>query len=130
MKFAIIYHRVLSLWPRSIDISDGYKVEGGGATPSNCPIGKVPYFFPNLSKAWDKVEEQIDVENDTWGDMMVWTMFQEFHEESKKLLVERVTHLKPDKVSIDSIEKRYRENLQVDEWEYERSEYEKSNKMG
>ena len=127
MKFATIYDRVSSLWPHSIDISDGYRVEGGSSTPSNCPIGEVPYFFPNLSKAWDIAEEQVDVENDTWGDMMVWTMFQELHKQSKKLLAERVTYLELDKICIESIEKRYRENLQGDEWDDERVEYENSN---
>jgi hypothetical protein len=68
-------------------ISDGYEVVlGSEATPGTSPTGGIKYFLPTLDKAWCEAEEKVDPKTDTWGDMMVWTMFQEFHSAARNLI--------------------------------------------
>ena len=125
MKFTAVYQRILPLWPSEIVISDGYEVGANNeATPGTSPTGGRKYYFPTLDKAWGLVEDKVDPETDTWGDMMVWTMFQEFHRQAKESLENGVETLKPKKIPIQVIEERYRNNLNTEGWEVERDTYE------
>lgn len=125
MDFTSIYQRILPLWPSKIIVSDGYEVDPQNeATPGTSPSGGKKYYFPTLDQAWCNAEDQIDPKTDTWGDMMVWTMFQEFHKCAKELLEAGHTVLVPENISIRTLENRYRSNLNTEGWEIERDTYE------
>ena len=125
MRFTTIYQRILPLWPSEIVISDGYEVDAGNeTTPSTTPTGAKGYYFPSLDEAWGVVEDGVDPETDTWADMMVWTMFQEFHRNAKELLSSGISSFKPKEIPIQALEERYRNNLNTEGWETERDTYE------
>jgi hypothetical protein len=125
MKFTTIYQRILPLWPSEIDISDGYEVDAGNeATPGTTPTGGKGYYFPTLDEAWGVVEDGVDPEVDTWGDMMVWTMFQEFHKCAIEMLSSGASTLKTGEIPVQVLDERYRNNLNSEGWESERDAYE------
>ncbi len=128
MKFTDVYNRIIIKWSEEILISDGYRTskdKGYEPTPSNLPSGGESYYFPTLSKVWGQVEEAVGHE-DTWGDLMVWTMFQVFHAKGKELLESGAEHLKTKEVSPKLIEQQYFINLQSEGWEEERFAYERA----
>ncbi len=125
MKFFSIYQRIIGLWPERIVIGDGYPVDPANeATPATTPNGGEKFCFPALNQAWDEAEDQIDPVADNWGDMMVWTMFQEFQREAKQCLKVGEQVLIPSAISQIALEKRYRSNLSTNGWEHLRDEYE------
>jgi len=118
MKFDPIYKRVLALWPDKILINDGHAIK---LKDKN---GKESYSFPTLNIAWDDAVEKIDPKVDSWGDMMVWTMFQSFHREAKKLLKTKEEYLITKNISKIDLEKHFRNNLSTEGWEDLRDLYE------
>jgi len=128
MKFTNIYNRIIILWSEEILISDGYQTDkdkGSESTPSNAPLGGESYYFPTLSNVWGQVEDLVGHE-DTWGDMMVWTMFQIFHAKSKEMLEAGAKHLNTREVPPSLFEEQYFLNLQSEGWEEERLAYERA----
>jgi len=112
MKFSDIYNRVIEYWPEEIPISDGYPAGG-----------QEGYMFPTLNKIFSEAEERIGHENG-WDELMVWTMYQTFWAEAKRLILGGASHLRPREVSLSRLENHYLENLQCEGWEKERLSYE------
>ncbi len=128
MTFAEIYDRIITLWPEEVPISDGYQTtesEGHVRTPSNVPADGEAYYFAALSKIWYQVEEEVGHE-DTWGALMVWTMFQVFHGQSRELFKAGAVSLNTREVVPATIEEQYFLNLQTNGWEEERLAYERA----
>jgi hypothetical protein len=113
MRFSEIYDRIIVSWPQEILISDGYPTNDSGG-----------YYFPTLSKALDDVEKKTGSE-DHWGAMMVWTMFQVFHQTSQQLVSTDKGSLNTREVKQSEIEQQYYVNLQSDEWADELRAYER-----
>ena len=113
MNFGDIYNRVIEYWPEEILISDGYPAGG-----------QEGYTFPTLHKFFSEAEERVGHENG-WDELMVWTMYQTFWAEAKRLIQEGASHLRPRDVSLLRLENRYFENLKCEGWEKERLVYER-----
>lgn len=90
MKFTEVYAQVIKLWPRKIDLT--------GAQPEDDKCN-----FENLSGAWDRVEDGVGYK-DPWTELMVWAMFQAFHDESLRLFEQEIFLLEPRKVPQKAVE--------------------------
>ncbi len=113
MKFRDIYNRVIDCWPEEILISDGYPAGGQDG-----------YMFPTLHKFFSEVEETIGYRNG-WDELMVWTMYQSFWAEAKRLILEGAAYLRTREVDLSLLESCYFLNLQCEGWEKERALYER-----
>lgn len=113
MKFETIYNSIINLWPEEIDISSGKLMgdEGG--------------IFPDLAEAHDRIKKEVGIQ-DPWKDLMVWTMFQEFHAQCRKLLKSKSYKLFPKIIDKNLLKRRYAKNLEVDEWREFLKDYERS----
>ncbi len=98
MKFSEVYSKVIGLWPAQIDISDGSITKGEY------------YLFRKLSDEWDRIEDEVGYQ-DPWAHLMVWTMFQAFHEESIRLIKNKLNVLEPAKVDLKKIEYYYHRGM-------------------
>jgi len=115
MKFIEIYNQIIPHWEDKIDFSDGVISES-----------KQKYFQSNsFSSQWDKIEEIVG-HNDTYGDLMVWTMYQVFHRHALQLFHKNVFTLNPKEISKTEIEEQYYNNLQAEGWEVELRKYERA----
>ena len=113
------------MWPAHINTSDGYEVPSQNKDlPGNSPNGQPKYIFPELTLAWNDVEDKIDTSKDYSGDMMVWSMYQIFHSESLRTKETGAKGFRPSEVSQKIIEERFRENLNTQGWEFLKKEYE------
>jgi len=126
MTFKEIYDSVIPVWGEKIDFSDGMLIE---AKPSKKASGVNPpaasnFFSPALSKYWNEVEETIGQEN-TYADLMVWTMYQVFHRHARQLFEQGAFSLDPTSISKSEIEAQYFHNLQEDAWSGELAHYER-----
>lgn len=82
-------------------------------------------MFPTLHKFFSEAEESVGHENG-WDELMIWTMYQIFWAEAKRLLLEGASYLRPKDVALTLLESRYFENLQCEGWEKERLDYEQT----
>jgi hypothetical protein len=114
MKFTEIYGTVIKFWPEEIIINDN-------GVPISVNAG---HFFPSLTKAWDFVEETVGNQN-PWLDLMVWTLFQQFHSEAKKAILSGKGTLMTRDVSLKKIETKYFENLHAEDWKKYLKDYER-----
>jgi len=116
MTFKEIYDRIIPLWGNLINFSDGSAIDS--STNDS-------YFRSNaLSRLWDDIEETVGHE-DTFGDLMVWTMYQVFHKYAKRLFLQEVFMLDPKTIDQREIEEQYFMNLQAEGWEAELAGYER-----
>ena len=112
MTFEEIYNCTIEKWPREIDISDGIPTNGDG------------YYFKNLSRLLSEIESNIDYENDHWSSIATWSFFQAIHKTATKLHQSGTSDLVAADVSKAMINEYILKNLQGEEWEKERNEYE------
>jgi len=127
MTFKDIYDSVIPVWGEQIGFSDGMLLE---AKPSKKAFGATPaaaanFFSPALSKYWNEVEETIGKEN-TYADLMVWTMYQIFHRHARQLFEQGTFSLNPTSIAKSEIEAQYFHNLQEDAWAEELAHYERT----
>ena len=113
MTFSEVYNRILAFWPENIRIADGAPTSGGG------------WYSETLSRAHSEVESGINHEEDTWGSLMVWTMYQVFHTEAERLRGLGSDALLTRNVARESIEAKFHENLQPPEWSQELAAYQR-----
>ena len=106
MFFSDVYNRVIVYWPEEVLLSDAE------------PVGADGFYFPGLSTAWDGAKNAKGAD-DHWADLMVWTMFQVFHCESKRLYHASVGSIRPGDVDLRLIEEKYVSNLSGEGWEQE-----------
>ncbi|MFN0049025.1 MAG: hypothetical protein ACKVOU_07895 [Cytophagales bacterium] len=118
MKFGEIYERILPLWGANINFEDATTTDGGERyTEDN-------FYSKKLEKKWDTIQESIpDV--DTYGDLMVWTMFQVFQSKAAILINSKVNYFKTASIDPKEIEIQYFENLHQESWEEELEGYER-----
>lgn len=111
MRFDEIYNRVVPFWGETIEFDDGQDTPPKGKlAPGNWD----KYFYsPKMSQLWDKVENEVYIAyNETsWYDLMVWTMWQEFHETARLSFKKGLFQFDPKNVSREIIENRYFTNL-------------------
>jgi hypothetical protein len=114
MTSSEIYERILTFWLENIQIADGVPTSGDG------------WYSATLSRVLDEVECGINHEQDTWGSLMVWTMFQVFHAEAERLSSLGSDTLFTRNVARESIEAKFHENLQTPEWSHELAAYQRN----
>lgn len=118
MKFKEIYDRILPLWGNNINFSDAETTDGSTTfTEEN-------FFSKKMEKKWDEIQENVG-EDDTYGDLMVWTMFVVFQRNAAKLANQNINYFKSSSISSEEIEAEYYDNLQQDSWEEELAGYER-----
>jgi hypothetical protein len=108
MTFSEVYERILAL---CISVADGRALSNGG------------WHSAALSQVLNQTEDQIDHSTDTWGSLMVWTMYQVFHEQARELHETGSDTLRPRAADRKLIEEKYFENLHGREWSEELAAY-------
>ena len=124
MRFDEIYNRVIPYWGDKIEFDDGQDTPPKGRiAPGN---NWMNYFYSSkMSMLWDKVEDEvyIDCNESSWYDLMVWTMWQEFHETARKSFKLGIFQFDPKNISKELIENRYFTNLNNEIYEKELKQY-------
>lgn len=113
MKFIDIYKRIIPYWGNEINFQDANL------------LGKNEMLSIQFSKKWDEVENKIP-DDDHFGSLMVWTMYQVFHKIALNKMKQNIFSFNPFDVDKTLLEKRYFENLNFESWEKELSEYERN----
>jgi len=122
MKFVEIYNRIIPHWGNKIDFSDGVISQ---PEQKMLETSGEEYFYSNtFSIQWNTIDDIIG-ENNTYEDLMVWTMYQVFHRHAKQLFYENIFTLNPKEISETEIEEQYYNNLQAEGWEVELDTYER-----
>ena len=121
MTFIEIYDRIIPLWGDLINFSDSSTID----IPETTPTNNDDFRSNTFSRLWDNVEETVG-HGDTFGDLMVWTMYQVFHKYAKRLFSQGVFVLNPKAVNKKEIEEQYFANLNEESWEAELSVYERT----
>jgi hypothetical protein len=127
MTFKEIYYRIIPLWEENIDFSDGMYVESKNSLKGlgkNTTTPATNLYSGKLSKQWNAVEDTVGQE-DTFGKLMVWTMYQVFQRHATRHFEQNIFRLKPAEVDKKEIEEQYFKNLSEETWEKELSQYER-----
>jgi hypothetical protein len=121
MTFIEIYDRVINVWGDKIEFSDGLILEGENESFEKSTEG---FQSDSLTKLWNKTEELVGT-SDSYKELMVWTMYQVFHRNAKRVFRQNIHTLIPMDISKTEIEKQYFDNLNELGWEEELSNYER-----
>lgn len=120
MKFEEIFNRILPLWGNNINFSDAETVDGSNDfTQQN-------FYSKKLEKKWDEIQELVG-EADTYGDLMVWTMYNVYQRNAALLCNQKINYFKTEAISAQEMEVEYFENLHQQSWEEELAGYERAN---
>jgi len=125
MQFIEIYNRIIAHWGDKIDFSDGAISEPEHITPGTTPTQDKSFFSLSFAAQWDRIEEAVGHE-DSYSDLMVWTMYQVFHTHARQLFLQKEYKLNPKEISMSEIEEQYYCNLQEEGWEKEFATYERN----
>ncbi len=105
-KFEDIYERVLTLWPREIDLAEGYLIKETDG-----------YYCHNLSKAFDEVEDKVDPTNE-WDMLMVWTLYGVLHARAKIIALKgRSKRINLGRIPVNRVKAMYIKDLQSEGFE-------------
>ena len=103
--------KYLKMWPQIVNISDGVSQSNG-------------YYFRELSKIHSDIEDQIDHENDHWGNIYTLAMFQASHYHAENLLKMGKLEIEIQLVQREIVDKYIRQNLNGNGgWEQENDQY-------
>lgn len=118
MTFTEIYEQIIPYWGFEIDFSDGEDLEPG------TDEGGDYFFSARFSSLWKNVEREVGYEN-SFHELMVWTMYQVFHGYAKNYFKNGVYFLEPLEVDRWEIETQYFINLKDIVWKKEYAQYER-----
>ena len=90
----LLIEHTLTLFPDSIDISDGELRNDNG------------FWSKNLSDAWHKAEDRNGVPGND-ADFMIWAIYGLLHRKSRENYSNGIYKITLSEISIDSIEKEY-----------------------
>jgi len=71
MTFTEIYHSVIPFWGLEIEFSDGEFIDLGD--------DELGFSSDRFAAQWNRVEKEVGYEN-SYRELMVWTMYQVFHQ--------------------------------------------------
>lgn len=129
MTFKEVYSRILPLWGETIEFSDAIILEPKkpyANKKSGLAAKEKDHFYSKMiSSQWNAIEEAVE-EEDEWGKLMVWTMYQVFHQHARKKFEQDQFSLSPREVDKKEIEEQYFRNLKEDGWEEQFAHYERS----
>ena len=115
MTFQDIYNRIIPHWGDKIEFDDGKIISNiYSATPG--------FLSEKLSNKWNKIEETVGNE-DKFGELMVWTIFQIIHKHAKINFLNGNYSIKTEDLNQEEIEEQYFENLKGEGWEEELKNY-------
>jgi hypothetical protein len=126
MTFKEIYNRIIPYWGDKIVFSDAVNSKDNNKidTPNSTPNGDIFFASETFRKQWDKIEEIVG-HDDTYGDLMVWTMYQVFHKHVIELYKQGISILNPNNIDRKEIEEKFFKNLNAESWEEELASYER-----
>ncbi len=126
MTFKEIYDRIMPLWGDKIDFSDGYIIQPERKYKSLKKVtdSEAYFYSQKLSNLWNSIEEAIE-EEDTYGKLMVWTIYQVFHKYARVKFEQNLFFFSPEEVDKKVIEEQYFKNLNEDGWENELLHYQR-----
>ncbi|PSR55613.1 hypothetical protein AHMF7605_19930 [Adhaeribacter arboris] len=126
MTFKEIYDRIIPLWGDRIDFSDGYIIQPERKYKNLRSVtDSEDYFYsPKLSNLWNSIEENIE-EKDTYGELMVWTIYQVFHKYARERFEQDIFSFSPEEIENKIIEEHYFKNLNEEGWEDELLQYQR-----
>jgi|ERR1700758_1344408 len=126
MTFKEIYNRIIPYWGDKVDFSDALisKTDNTIDTPGTTPTGDNYFHSTLLSRQWDAIEETVG-HDDTYGNLMVWTLYQVFHKHASQLFGQNIHSFNPKDIDKKEIEEQYFKNLAEDTWEDELSKYQR-----
>ena len=116
MNFTEIYHSVIPFWGMEIDLSDGEFIDFGDDEQG--------FSSDRFAALWNKVEKEVGY-NNSYNELMVWTMYQIFHKHARSLFEEGIYYLYPQEIDLWEIEEQYFINLSEPLWKKELAEYER-----
>jgi len=116
MTFTEIYHYVLPFWGLEIAFSDAEFIDLGD--------GEMGFSSNRFAALWNRVEKEVGYEN-SFYELMVWTMYQVFHSHAKTMFENDIFHLNPQEIDMWEIEEQYFLNLSEPLWKKELAEYER-----
>jgi len=116
MTFTEIYHSVIPFWGLEIEFSDGEFIDLGDDEQG--------FSSDRFAALWKRVEKEVGYEN-SYRELMVWTMYQVFHQHAKNLFEKDIHYLYPQEVDVWEIEEQYFLNLSEPIWKSELASYER-----
>ena len=116
MTFSEIFHNVVPYWGIEINFMDGEFIDLGEGD-----LGFSSNQFANL---WKQVEQEVGYEN-SYNELMVWTMYQVFHKHAMQRFEEEIHYLRPQEIDIWEIEEQFFQNLSQPIWKKELAAYER-----
>lgn len=105
IKFKIksTFDNVIKHWPKKISVNyseDNKRV------------------FPELSMAWNKVEEVVGY-GDPWSELMVWVIYGVLHERALKTRdYQSIKYIYPQKIPFSDFLQEFNKQLQDEEWSF------------
>ncbi len=118
MRFEEIYNRILPLWGNNINFADAESLDG------NPEFTEGNFYSKKMEKKWDEIQEVVG-EADTYGDLMVWTMYIVYQRNAALLCNQKINYFKTVAINPQEIESEYFENLHQESWEEELGGYER-----
>jgi len=116
MTFSEIYHYVLPYWGIEIDFSDGEYIDFSDDDPG--------FSSDRFAALWNRVEKEVGYDN-SYYELMVWTMYQIFHLHAKSQFEKGIYFINPQEIDPWEIEEQYFLNLSEPIWKKELAEYER-----
>ena len=116
MTFSEIYRQVLPYWGLEIEFSDGEFIDLGD--------DEMGFSSDRFATLWNGVEKEVGYGN-TYHELMVWTMYQVFHQHARTLFEKDVFFLIPQEIDAWEIEEQYFLNLSEPIWKNELANYER-----
>ncbi len=116
MTFTEIYHSVIPFWGLEIDFSDGEFIDFSDDEPG--------FSSDRFAALWNRVEKEVGY-NNSYNELMVWTMYQVFHHHAKTLFEEKIYNFSTQEVDMWKIEEQYFLNLSEAIWKKELADYER-----
>ena len=116
MTFTEIYQFVLPFWGLEIEFSDGEIIPFDDEEDG--------FSSDRFAALWNRVEKEVGYDN-TYNELMVWTMYQVFHRHAKELFAKDIHYLYPQEIDAWEIEEQYFLNLGGSIWKKELAEYER-----
>jgi hypothetical protein len=126
MTFKEIYQRILPLWGQEVAFADGLVLEAKRhfKTLSGSAGAKSHFYSKTLSDQWQAVADTI-APDDTYGELMVWTLYQVFQQQARSLFEQGLYAFSPAAIPKNEIEAQYFKNLQDQGWEVQLAGYER-----
>ncbi len=98
IQFSQLFDEAIQLWPDTIFVGNGKIMEDNGGV------------FPELSKAWRKVEQKIEVPSKL-DKLMSWSIYNGLHKLARESLLTGAEYIYISKIDTPYVESRFADSL-------------------